>query len=136
MARAQTDAEGNVLEGEYQSGVVIETGFRRRRWYHRRDVRFVSLIAAFVIAFQAYGYITGPSRIGGDVQARIDQGAETIDILVTANFKAEAFHMEIYQELGALAGEEGDAVIVRRVSPDEIRFLSRKYWIKSIDLAK
>ena len=58
-----------------------------------------------------------------------------VDVLVWAKFPAEAFHMEIYQELGALSGEQDGAVRVGGIMPDGIEFIARKYWIEKIDLA-
>ena len=58
-----------------------------------------------------------------------------MDILVWANFPAEAFHMELYQKLGAIRGEQEGAVRLGGVRPGDIKFLSRKYWIKNIDIA-
>ncbi|MEK9678441.1 MAG: hypothetical protein VW169_08630 [Rhodospirillaceae bacterium] len=131
---AEQTADTPEAESNFETGVVSESGFRRRRWYHRQDVRFIGVVAAFVVAFQLYGYLTGPSRISSDLSRLMEQ-QEKIDIKVTAKFKAEAFHMEIYQDVGAIRGEDGDAVIVSGVRPSDIRFLARKYWIKSIELA-
>ena len=134
MAPPQLDADGNELDGEYESGIVEKTGFRRRRWYHRRDARFIGLVVAFIVAFQAYGFLTGPGKITDKLEAEMTRGKE-VDVLVWAKFPAEAFHMEIYQELGALSGEQDGAVRVGGIAPDGIEFLARKYWIDKIDLA-
>ena len=48
-----------------------------------------------------------------------------IDVLVWAKFPTEAFHMEIYQELGAY-GEQDGAVRVGGVMPGELNSC-RKY---------
>ena len=52
-----------------------------------------------------------------------------------AKFPAAAFPMEIYQELGSMRGGVGTAVKLARVKAEDVRFLSRKYWIDRIDLA-
>ena len=117
------------------AGIVKDAAFKRRRWYHRRDIRFVALIAAFIIVFQAFGYITGPSRITPKLHAAIDGGAKTVNILVWAKFPAEAFHMERFQAVGVVRGNVGDAVWLTRVKPGDIHSLARKYWIAKIDLA-
>ena len=117
------------------SEAAVDTGFRIRRWYHRRDVRFVGLIVVFVVAFQGYGYFTGPSRISESLQTALRAGEKKVDVLIWANFPAEAFHMELYQTMGAIRGEMDGAVRLANVEPKDIKFLSRKYWIKNIDLA-
>ncbi len=50
------------------------SGYRRRRWYHRRDFRFIGLVVVFVLLFQAYGYLTGPSRIGDKLNQVLEAG--------------------------------------------------------------
>ena len=49
MGRVQLDTDGNELEGEYESGIVEVEGFKRRRWYHRRDFRFVAFVVACIV---------------------------------------------------------------------------------------
>ena len=124
--------DGNVIENSNDNP---ETEFRKKRWHHRRDVRFVGLVIAFVLFFQSYGFVTGPSRISDKLSGAMASGQEKIDILIWAKFPAEAFHMELYQTLGAIRGELDGAVRLGRVKPQDIKFLSRKYWIEKIDLA-
>jgi len=111
------------------------TVFRRRRWYHRRDIRFIVVVAAILIAFSGYGYVTGPGRISDRLHAVLDQGPETVDIRVTAKFPPESFHMGVFQDLGSMRGSEGSTTKLFRVAPGDVRTLSRKYWIERIDLA-
>ncbi len=92
-------------------------------------------MVVFVLLFQGYGYLTGPSRIGDKLNQVIEAGEKKLDILVWAKFPAEAFHMELYQTLGAIRGEMDGAVRLGGITPGDVRFLSRKYWIKNIDLA-
>ena len=114
---------------------VVEEKGGIRRWYHRRDVRFVGLIVVFLGAFQVYGYLTGPSRISDNLQKVLGSGEKKVDILIWAHFPAEAFHMELYQTIGAIRGKVDGAIKLANVKSQDIRFLSRKYWIKNIDLA-
>ena len=81
-----------------------------------------------------YGLVTGPGKVTEKLRAEMAKGKK-VDVHVWAKFPAEAFHMEIYQELGALSGEQEGAVRVGGVMPDGISFLARKYWIEKIDLA-
>ena len=109
--------------------------FKRRRWYNQRDVKFIAAVIIFVVVFQGYGFYTGPSRIGINLQQAIETGDKKLDILVWANFPAEAFHMELYQKLGAIRGEQEGAVRLGGIRPRDVKFLSRKYWIKNMEIA-
>lgn len=132
---AENTAPPGKAPGTFQTGVTTDVNFRRRRWYHRRDLRFVGLVAAVLIGFHAFAFVTGPSRITDRLQAAMDTGAEKLDILIWAKFPAEAFHMEIYQIYGRMQGNQGDAIRLAGVRPKDIRFMSRKYWIDRIELA-
>ncbi len=112
------------------------TDFRRRRWYHRRDVRFLIVVAAVLTAYFAYGYVTGPGRITDRLEAALDRDPTTVNIRVTAKFPPEAFHMGVYQDLGAMRGSEGSTTTLFRVTPGDVRKLSRKYWVERVDLAE
>ena len=114
---------------------ITESGFQRRRWYNQRDFKFIAAVVIFVVLFQGYGFLTGPTRIGEKLQQAIDAGETKLEILVWANFPAEAFHMELYQQLGAIRGEQEGAVRLAGVRPLDVKFLSRKYWIKIMDVA-
>ncbi len=50
----------------------IETIFRKRRWHHRRDIRFMLVIGVCFAIYVGYGHITGPSRISDRLQAALD----------------------------------------------------------------
>ena len=110
--------------------------FRRRRWHHRRDVRFLIVVGVLVALYIGQGFVSGPSRISERLQARLDQDPATVDILVTAKFPAEAFHMDKYQNYGGVRGTKGKTTALYKVTPDSVRKLSRYYWIDNIDLAR
>ncbi len=112
------------------------TEFRRRRWYHRRDIRFLIVVAAILAAYFGYGYVTGPGRITDRLQAALDKEPPTVNIRVTAKFAPEAFHIGVYQDLGSMRGNEGNTTTLFKVTPADTRKLSRKYWIERVDLAE
>ena len=112
------------------------TEFRRRRWYHRRDVRFLIAVAAILMVYFGYGYVTGPGRITDRLQAALDRDPPTVNIRVTAKFPPEIFHIGVYQNHGAMRGSDGNTTTLFRVRPGDVRALSRKYWVERVDLAE
>ncbi|NQU70027.1 MAG: hypothetical protein HQ514_05725 [Rhodospirillales bacterium] len=114
----------------------VAANHRKKSWHHRRDMRFVMLVGAFLLAYQAYGYAIGPGHITDRLHARLADNPKRINIAVTSNFPPEAFHMGVYQRHGNMRGTRGSTAILYRVKPTDLRYLSRRYWIKSIDLAR
>ena len=113
----------------------IELTFRKRHWHHRRDVRFLLVVVACLAIYIGYGYITGPSRITDQLHKALDAGPERVNIVVTAKFPPEEFHMGIYQDVGAMRGSKGKSSTLFRVKPRDVKALARHYWIVRIDLA-
>ncbi len=112
------------------------TEFRRRRWHHRRDIRFLIAVAAILRVYFGYGYVTGPGRITDRLQAALDSDPPTVNIRVTAKFPPEIFHIGVYQNHGAMRGTDGNTTTLFRVTPGDVRDLSRKYWVERVDLAE
>ena len=108
---------------------------RKRRWYHRRDARFILVVGSILALYLGAGYVKGPSRISDPLHERLAKDPATVNIRVTTEFPPEAFHMGIYQDLGSVRGSEGNTTTLYRVKPADVRMLSRKYWIERIDLA-
>jgi hypothetical protein len=116
-------------------GQQIQPTFRKRRWRDRRDVRFLLVVVACFAIFTGYGYVTGPSRISDRLQTALDAGPKRVNIVVTAKFPPEEFHMGIYQDVGAMRGSDGSSSTLFRVKPRDVQALARHYWIVKIDLA-
>lgn len=112
-----------------------EAAFRKRRWHHRRDIRFLAFVFAVLALFYGYGYATGPSKLTGRLTDRLASDSERANIVVTTRFPPEAFHMSIYQELGRVGGTNGNDALLYRVRSADVRALSRQYWVVRIDLA-
>ncbi|MEP4379235.1 MAG: hypothetical protein ABJ215_04715 [Alphaproteobacteria bacterium] len=108
---------------------------RRRAWYKRRDILFIAFVAAIWIGWEGYGRVTGPTRITDALETALDARPETVNLLVTAKFPPERFHSNVYNEVGVQRGTDGPTTQLARVQPSGVRWLSRQYWIKSIDLA-
>jgi len=111
-------------------------GFRPRRWYHRRDIRFIIVVAALLAAYSGYGYVTGPGRITDRLHVALDRDPATVNIHITAKFPPEAFHIGVYQNYGAMRGSKGNTTTLFQVTPTDVRMLSRKYWVERVDLAE
>jgi hypothetical protein len=104
-------------------------------WYHRRDFRFLILVALVLGLYHGYGYITGPSRISAGLQQAMDQNPEgRFNIVVTAKFPPEEFHMGIYQEYGVMRGTTGKGATLHKVWTHGVKNLSRYYWVTGVDL--
>ncbi len=108
---------------------------RRRAWYQRRDILFVGFVLVIMLAVQAYGLITGPTRISDALSAALDQNPKTLDLLVTANFPPERFHSNVYNTIGVQRGTNGSTTLLVRVKPSDVRWISKQYWIEQVDLA-
>ncbi len=98
-------------------------------------VRFLALGVALLAAYHGYLYLTGPSRMTDRLRARLAQQPATVDVLVTAKFPPEEFHIRLFQQVGNMRGVDGSTAKLYTVSPANVRYLSRHYWIRGIDLA-
>ena len=107
----------------------------RRRWHHRRDLRFLMVVGAVLAAYFGFGYATSFDRVTARLSARLAEDPSRVNIAVTTRFAPEAFHMELYQRYGSLRGTRGNTAILFRVKPSAVGQLSRRYWIHRIDLA-
>ena len=108
---------------------------RNRHWHGRRDIRFLLVVVVCFAIFTGYGFITGPSRITDRLHKALEASPERVNIVVTAKFPPEEFHMGIYQDVGAMRGSKGRSSTLFRVKPRNVKALARHYWIERIDLA-
>ncbi len=108
---------------------------KRRAWYQRRDILFVAFVLIIMLFIQAYGLITGPTRISDALSAALDQNPKKLNLLVTANFPPERFHSNVYNTIGVQRGTNGSTTVLVRVKPSDVRWISKQYWIKQVDLA-
>lgn len=114
---------------------TANTAFRARRWYRRRDLWFVVIVAVVVGIYYAWGHATGPGRISPALHAALDANPKRVNIVITPKFAPEQFHMAVFQKYGSMRGTKGRAATLFRVKPADVRRLSRRYWIEKIDLA-
>ena len=106
-----------------------------RHWGEHPTVRFLALASAVLAAYHGYLYVTGPSRMTERLRARLAHAPATVDVLVTAKFPPEEFHIRLLQQVGNMRGVEGSTAKLYTVVPADVRFLARHYWVRGIDLA-
>ena len=92
------------------------------------------VVGAIFLAYFAYGYVTSFDRVTERLSARLAEYPTRVNIAITTNFAPESFHMELYQQFGRMRGTKGNTAILFRVRPSAVAQLSRRYWIKEIDL--
>jgi hypothetical protein len=114
---------------------IKDSQWQPRRWYHRRDTRFVLVMISLIAVFYSWTYITGPSRLSINLSNLIEKQETPVNIIITTNFRAQEFHLGVFQEVGTIRGSKGLDTLLYKVKPKDIRMLSRKYWIKRIDIA-
>ena len=107
-----------------------------RRWAAHPTARFLALAVALLTAYHAWLYVTGPARMTDRLRARLDANPATVDVLVTAKFPPEEFHIRLLQQVGNMRGVEGSTAKLYTVTPANVRYIARHYWIRAIDLAR
>ena len=112
-----------------------ETVRKLLRWGEHPTIRFLALAFALLAVYNGYLYLTGPSRMTDRLRARLAQRPATVNVLVTAKFPPEEFHIRLLQQVGNMRGVEGSTAKLYAVSPVNVRYISRHYWIHWIDLA-
>ena len=106
-----------------------------RAWAKHPTIRFLAVTLAVIFLYVGYGYATAPSRITSRLSERLARSPGPVNILVTTKFPPEEFHVRIYQELGNMRGVEKGTAKLYTVSPANVQFLARHYWIQRLDLA-
>lgn len=106
-----------------------------RRCCQHPTVRFLALALAVLVAYHGALYLTGPSRMTDRLRARLAEAPPTVDVHVTVKFPPEEFHIRLLQQVGNMRGVEGATAKLYAVTPANVRYLSRHYWIREIDLA-
>jgi hypothetical protein len=96
-----------------------------------RTARFVLVVGALAAAWQIYLAVSAPRRIDAALAAQLAGGTHH-DIAVTLGFAPEDFHMRVFQSHGIVSGVRGTTVLLKRVTPADVREISRYYWVTSI----
>ena len=112
---------------------MLPSAWRRVR--EHPTVRFLALALALVLAYNGYLWVTGPSRMTERLRVRLAESPPTVNVLVTAKFPPEEFHIRLLQQVGNMRGVEGSTAKLYTITPANVRYVSRHYWIRGIDLA-
>jgi hypothetical protein len=128
---------GSCLETALMSAkdIIKDSKWQPRRWYHRRDARFVLVILSLMAVFYSWSYITGPSRLSINLSKLLEKHEMPVNLVITTNFPAQEFHLGVFQEAGTIRGSKGLDTLLYKVKPKDIRMLSRKYWVERINVA-
>jgi hypothetical protein len=130
------DDEEHVLRGQVRGAVEVRARpDEPARWREHPTVRFLALAGAVLAAYHGVLHATGPSRMTESLRARLAGGPATVDVLVTTRFPPEEFHIRLLQQVGTMRGVEGRTASLSTVTPANVRYIARHYWIERIDLA-
>ena len=95
-----------------------------------RSVVITVLLLVIWGAFLAWSSWVGGQKLSAADFASAREGR--LHIAVTLDFAPEAFHMEIFQEIGRLIEVRGETAYLMDVKGADARWLARRYWIKAI----
>jgi hypothetical protein len=94
-------------------------------------------LALIITLWEGFGWATAPTRISPELQAALDRHESALyDIAVTLPFAPRQFHIKLFQSYGTFAGSQDTTVLIRRVAPDRIHEIARKYWVQRITLTQ
>ena len=113
------------------SGRVRMVGF-----VPRRTLIATLAVILFLIVWNGYGWVTGPSRITPGLQAELAAAQRPYyDVAVQLPFPPRQYHIRLFQSYGTFAGANGNVALIRRITPARIIDISHNYWVQRIDLA-
>jgi hypothetical protein len=96
-----------------------------------RTVRFVLVIAALWIAWQAYLAASAPRRLDPAVASALQHDG-LLNVAVTLGFAPEDFHIRLFQGYGIVSGVRGTTVLLNRVPAADVQEIARYYWVRRI----
>jgi hypothetical protein len=103
------------------------------RLLRHRTVRFLLVMVALGVAWQAYVAARAPGRLDARLGAALDR-EPLVNVAVTLGFAPEDFHVRLFQGYGVVSGVRGPTVLLNRVRPDDVRRIARYYWVRRIAL--
>ena len=91
-------------------------------------------IAVLVLcAPPAYGQVTAAQRISPALERELGDGSPVYAVSVELPFQPEYYHIHRLQEIGTVAGVQGQRVRVLQVSADQVREIASFYWVERVD---
>ena len=96
-----------------------------------RTGRFALVVVGLALAWQAFLALTAPRRLDAALARELARG-EYVNVAVTLGFPPEDFHIRVFQTHGVVSGVRGTTVLLNRVTPDDVRQISRYYWVQRI----
>jgi hypothetical protein len=96
-----------------------------------RSVIFLLIVTAAWGSWDLFAALNAPERIDPALQPALHDRAP-VAVAITLGFAPENFHIRLFQSYGVVSGVRGNTVLVNRVSPDDLRRISRYYWVKRI----
>lgn len=107
---------------------------KKRNWSEHPTLRFLMAVLVLFGLYWGYGYLTGPSRITGRLQARLNENPAEVNITVTTEFPPEEFHIATYQDIGSMRGVIDSTAALYSMTPSNVVSLSQYYWVEKLDL--
>ena len=96
-----------------------------------RSVVFLLVVAVAWGGWELFLVTTATVRIDPALQTALRERAP-LAVAITLGFAPENFHIRLFQSYGIVSGVRGNTVLVNRVSSDDLRRISRYYWVKRI----
>jgi len=99
-------------------------------------VRLLVSAAAALLALEAgplYGTFTADSRLSPALRQQLRRDLPVYSVMVTFPFRPEFFHINKLQQIGTVAGVEGNRIRVFQVTAAQVREIAGFYWVKQVD---
>jgi hypothetical protein len=99
----------------------------------QRTVRFLVVVGALWVGWEAYLAASAPGRLDWRLAAALEREPR-VNVAVTLGFPPEDFHVRLFQDHGVVSGVRGTTVLLDRARPEDVRRLARYYWVRRITL--
>jgi hypothetical protein len=99
-------------------------------------VRLLVPAAIAVLALEAgplYGAFTANSRLSPALRQALRQDLPVYSVVVAFPFRPEFFHVNKLQQIGTVAGVEGNRIRVFQLTAAQVREIAGFYWVEKVD---
>jgi hypothetical protein len=100
-------------------------------------IRLLIPAAAVALALGApslYGAITAPTRLSPTLQRALQENRPAYAVRVTFPFRPEFFHITTLQQIGTVAGVQGNSIRVLQLTAAQVREIAGFYWVKRVEM--